>query len=282
MRYLLLILITSLFLYSSAQETQQQSIFGGLSYGLNVGGYFPSYHSADFYNGDPLNDNNVNFVLNNYYHVQEIQNRIGYLIDTVNPYSLPEKMKYNTAMCIGFHFRYELAKNIAVFAQFNYVKLTASGIFLLNLHKPQNYSLDPTYLECNIWGTEKRGMIDIGINRIFPLKEIMNLFVETGLHLNSTRVIENKIKIDGQDYSIVNIYGNQTYNSSGQQQTYEVYQGGVGIGIFLSTGLKFVFNENLSVDPGLTFYWSEINLGKYDGFTPNFYPFVRFSFKNLL
>jgi len=282
MKHFFLICLLFSALFSVAQKNEQESIFGGLSYGLNVGMYLPNYHPANFYNGDPTNENSIDLVFNNYYYVQEIQNRLGYLLDTITPYSLPGKVKYNPAMSVGFHFRYELAKNIAVFAQFTYTKLTASDVFLLHLRLPENYSLDPTYQECSIWGTEKRSMIDIGINRIFPLQDIMNLFVESGLHLNNTRVVENKIQIGEQKYSIVNVYGSQGYIPNAQQQTYEVYQGGIGFGVFFTGGLKFVFNENLSVDPGITFYWNEINLGKYDGFTPNFNPFVRFSFKNLL
>lgn len=282
MKYFLLTFLSLAPLLTLAQKTEQQPIFGGLSYGLNAGIYLPDYHPANFYNGNPENENSIDMVFNNYYYIQEIQNRLGYLIDTVTPYTLPGKVKYNPAMSVGFHFRYELAKNLAFFAQFTYVKLTASDAFLLHLRLPQNYSLDPTYESCAIWGTEKRSMIDIGINRIFPLKDVMNLFVESGLHLNNTRVVENKIKIAGQDYSIVNIYGSQGYIPNAQQQTYEVYQGGIGFGVFFTGGLKFVFNENLSVDPGVTFYWKEINLGNNDGFHPNFNPFIRFSFKNLL
>lgn len=58
-------------------------------------------------------------------------------------------------------------------------------------------------------------MIDIGIDRIFRCS-IMNLFVESGLHLNNTRVVENKIRIADQNYSIVNVYGSQGYIPNAQ------------------------------------------------------------------
>lgn len=142
--------------FGSPEKAEQESIFGGLSYGLNVAIICQTTIRQNSTNGDPTNENSIDLVFNNYYYVQEIQNRLGYLLDTITPYSLPGKVKYSPSMSVGFHFRYELAKNIAVFAQFTYTKLTASDVFLLHLRLPQNYSLDPTYQECTIWGTEKR------------------------------------------------------------------------------------------------------------------------------
>jgi hypothetical protein len=253
-----------------------------LSYGLNVGFYFPSNHTANFYNGSPTNENKIDLILRNKYYLMPIEQQIGYVVDTVTPYTLPTNMKYTPAANLGFYLRYQLAKDVGVFAEINITKLTAGGIYFLNLHLPQNYSLDPTYKDYPIWGVEKRTTINIGLSRIYPLQDIMKLFVEPGINISNTRVVENKIKIEDQTYSIVNNLGSQAYIPGSTQQTYEVIQGGVGFGIFLTSGVKFVFSENISVDPGVTFYWQQINLGKYDGFKPAFNPFVRFTFKKLI
>ncbi len=249
---------------------------------MNVGFYFPSNHTANFYNGSPNNENKIDLILKNKYYLEPLEQQIGYIVDTVNPYTLPTNMRYTPTSNIGFYFRYQLAKDLGVFAEINITKLTAGGVYFLNLHLPQNYSLDPTYKEYPIWGVEKRTMINLGISRIFPLQEIMHLFIESGINISNTKVVENKIKVEEQSFSIVNNLGSNSYIPGSTQQTYQVIQGGIGFGVFLSSGVKFVFSENISVDPGFTFYWQQINLGNYDGFKPAFNPFVRFTFKKLI
>ncbi|MCX6270392.1 MAG: hypothetical protein NTU44_04070 [Bacteroidetes bacterium] len=249
---------------------------------MNVGFYFPDNHPANFYSGAPTNENKLNLIFNNYYYKQENKQKLGYYIDSLHPYDLPRKKKYNPAYNIGFYVRYALSANLGVFAQFNFTKLTASDIFLMYLDLPQGYSLDARYRQYHIWGTEKRVNIDVGISRYYPMSEKSVFFMESGLNINNTRVVENKVNIEGTDYSLVNQYGNQSYIPSAGQQQYTNIQGGVGFGVFATGGVRLIFSENISLDPGMTFYWQGINLGTYDGFRPCFNIFVRFTFKNLI
>ncbi len=264
-------------------QTGDDDTLSRFSYGMNVGFYFPDNHPAAFYNGSPVNENKLDLILKNKYYMAGIDTVLNpYRIDTTHPYDLPSEMKYSPAYSIGFYVRYELSKNLGVFAQFNFVKLTAKDVFLLNMDAPQGYNLDPTYKICDIWGKEKRVNIDIGISKYYNLAPKMVLFYESGLNINNTRVIENKIRIGEQTFSLVNQYGNQSYVPNSQLTQYEMIQGGVGFGVFATGGVRLIFNDYLSVDPGATFYWKGINLGTYDGFRPNFNFFVRFSFKKLL
>ncbi len=279
---LLAFLLLFLLLQPEPARAQKDGIadtFSVLSYGLNVGFYFPDNHPANFYNGSPANDNKLDLVLRNYYYREEINQALGYQLDSLNPYDLPSKMKYEPAVSIGFYARYPLHKLLGVFAQFNFVKLTAKDIFLLNLDLPQGYSLDPTYRQFPIWGIEKRVNIDLGISRYFPTKTRNIFFFEGGLNINNTRVVENKIQIKDKTYSLVNLYGSQSYIPNSQLQEYQVIQGGIGFGMFATGGIRLVFSDHLSMDPALTFYWKGINLGQYDGFRPQYNFFVRFTFR---
>ncbi|MHC1707214.1 MAG: hypothetical protein AB9842_06780 [Bacteroidales bacterium] len=252
------------------------------SYGMNLGFYFPDNHPANFYNGSPANENKLDLILRNYYYRKQLEDTLGYMIDSVNPYNLPGKMRYAAAYTVGFYVRYQLDKSLGIFASFNFVKLEAKDVFLLNLDLPPGWSLDPTYRQYPIWGKEKRVNIDLGVSKYFQLAPKSVFFFEGGMNINNTRVIENKIAINNTAYSLVNVYGNQSYIPNSQIQQYEVIQGGIGFGIFATTGVKLVFSDYISMDPGATFYWKGINLGKYDAFKPTFNLFIRFSFKKLI
>lgn len=252
------------------------------SYGLNLGFYFPDNHPAAFYNGSPANENKLDLILRNPYYRKDIEDTLGYKLDSLNPYDLPSKMRYSAAYSVGFYVRYQLDKSLGLFASFNFVKLEAKDVFLLNLDLPPGWSLDPTYRQFPIWGKEKRVNIDLGISKYFQMAPKSIFFFEGGLNINNVRVIENKIAINNTTYSLVNVYGNQTYIPNGNMQQFQVIQGGVGFGVFATSGVRFIFSDYISMDPGATFYWKGVNLGKYDGFRPTFNLFVRFSFKKLI
>lgn len=264
------------------QPEEETDTLGRFTYGLNVGFYFPDNHPANFYNGSPANENKLDLILRNQYYMREIEDTLGYKLDSVHPYDLPTKMRYSVAYSMGFYLRYQLDKSLGIFASFNFVKLEAKDVFLLNLDLPPGWSLDPTYRQFPIWGKEKRVNIDMGISKYWQVAPKTIFFVEGGLNMNNVRVIENKIAIYNHVYSLVNVYGSQSYIPNSQLQQYQVIQGGIGFGMFATSGVRIMFSDYLSMDPGTTFYWKGVNLGQYDGFRPNFNLFVRFSFKRLI
>jgi len=76
----------------------------------------------------------------------------------------------------------------------------------------------------------------------------------------------------------VNNYSNGGYVPGSNGTTYEIYQGGIGFGIFLNGGLKFILNEQVSVDPGISLYYKNLNLEGYSDFQPDLYAYVRLIF----
>jgi hypothetical protein len=65
-------------------------------------------------------------------------------------------------------------------------------------------------------------------------------------------------------------------------QEYNVRLGGWGMGGFINAGFRLIFNNHISIDPGGSFYWSQINLKGYTKFRPHFSAFVRISYQNLV
>ena len=281
-RYLLVSLVLYIFISNPlpANADNDEDTATRMTYGMNVGFYFPDNHPANFYNGSPVNENRLDLVFKNYYYRQEIQQTLGYYLDSTHLYDLPSKMRYNPAYNIGFYARYTIHPTLGVFANFNFTKLTASDVFLMYLDLPPGYTLGENYRMEQIWGTEKRVNIDLGISKYYPLAPKTTFFFESGLNISNTRVVENKVRIEGKEYNLVNQYGSATYIPGASQQTYQIIQGGIGYGIFATGGVKLIFSESISMDPAFTFYWQGINLGTYDGFRPGFNFFVRFCFRN--
>jgi hypothetical protein len=283
--YLLLILFFTSVCSSSAQKNEfrnqedpESEYVQHWNFGLNMGMILPDKQSANFYNGSAINENSANRILDNLYFKQQIVENIGY---NYKSYDLPENMAYKAAMSVGFYGRYNFSARSAFITQFNYHRLKANDIFLLNLEVPGGFSFEPTYYECAIIGQEARTNIDIGYMRSFPLQKKISIFTEIGFNLNNTVVDLNMIGINNLQYTIKYAgehpqgpYSNNTY--------YDLRQGGIGYGGFITTGLSLEFNESVSLDPAISIYWSKVSLAPYDAFGPNFIFFVRFVMKNSL
>jgi hypothetical protein len=190
-------------------------------------------------------------------------------------------MSYGPNMSVGFYARFNQNARSAWFVQFNYQKLKANDVFFLNLDVPSGFSFDKTYLQCPIIGQEERTNIDFGYMRNYPINETMDFLLETGLNFSNTKVLKNMILIEDLEYSIKYV-GNHPDGPYSTNNTYEIRQGGIGIGAFIGSGVMLKFNENISLDPIASLYWSQTNLEGYNAFKPSFVFFARFVFRNFM
>ncbi len=260
-------------------------MYKGWSIGANFGFYFANKNMANFYNGSGTND--IGYVLDNIYWKESIEEEIGYNFDTIYPpWDLPQNMKYDAALAIGFYFKYNFSKSFALFFQTNYVKLKTTDIFILHLLKPSN-TLVPRYNQYAIMGQEERFNIDAGVSKEVELNKVVRVYFETGLNMNNIKVLKNMIQIESRDYSIINVYGSQGYIPNGNMQEFQMRQGGIGWGILFGTGFRLVFNEHVSLDPGFTVYLQKNVIQDnttykptYSHFGPSYMAFIRFTFKD--
>ncbi len=278
----------------------------GWHLGINMGMFMAGKETAQFYSGEFFNENNIEYVLKNKYWYEEIRQELNShnvlknandypawqssyadwqrqyglnSYDTANHWWVyyPLSMKYDASISMGFYAKYNFNNSTGIFFQSNYVKLKTGGAFQLVIDSVTYFS-EPALRTGYIVGTEERVNIEIGISKTYPLKDIINLFVETGFHINSTRVLTNDIQIGRREYTIINRYGNNGYLPGTAQTEYDIYQGGIGFGIFLAGGLKFQLSEDISIDPGVQFYYKKLNLEGYKGFTPDYFAYVRLIF----
>ena len=278
----------------------------GWRFGINMGLYFSNNYSAQYFSGERFNDNNIEYVLNNKYWYEEIYQELNsnniYKINDGNipdawassleewkrQYGItdgekawwiyyPLDMKYNATIMPGFYVKYNFNNTTGIFVQSNYVKLVTSGVFQMVIDSV-TYSSEPALRTGYIRGKQEQVTIDVGISKFYRVGGYTSIFIETGLQMNSLRVLESRIQIGKQQYTLVNRYGSGGYIPNNNSYEYDIYQGGIGFGIFLNGGVKFILNESVSIDPGVQVAWKNVNLEGYRDFAPDAYVYLRLIF----
>lgn len=248
-------------------------------YGINVGAYFPSKYSANFYNGTPENINNANYVLSNQYWMDEIKKLLGVsATDPVYVNGYPMDMHYNIAMMGGLFLRVNIDRKNGVFLEANYTRLKAGDV--ITLYAP-SYNPNPstgyqnTRLE-QVIGKEGRVMIDLGYQRSFPTAARINLFLQAGVTMCYTQMIESMLVIEGKPYSMVNIYADGNgYIPGTNPQTININQNAFGFGGILGVGAGIPLTSAFSLEPGVNMQYHPVNLQHYSEWRPNFSLYLR-------
>ncbi|RUA28360.1 MAG: hypothetical protein DSY76_04490 [Bacteroidetes bacterium] len=279
--FLLLFIVNTSILSAQYSDYEQDydnpNGFGHWDLGLNFGMHWANKYHAGFYDGSFDNVNTINFILDNPYQRQDIMRELN-VADTFYLAELPQNMRYTPAFQIGIYFRKTFDNYTGISLQFDYTKLTAADAFTLEIDPQPLIGKEPDIRIYQIWGVEERINIDILYSKFFKLNNPMFIpFFESGININSTVVKDNKIQIENLQYSLINNYISGGYVPGTQPYTYHVQQGGIGWGISGAVGMKFVFNESVSIDPGFRIYYQKIKLEGYEEFKPSYSIFVRLS-----
>jgi hypothetical protein len=252
----------------------------GLQLGLNFGMLLPNNYPANYYNGSDGNENNIKYIFSNKYHYEDIYRALN-CADTFFLYACPMNMSYPATVSPGVYFSYNFNRTTGVFVQFNYVKLKPHDAFTIEVD-PKEYLTTPDLRLYSISGEEERINIDIGYSRAFRLRDNIDLVGEAGLALNDIKVLKSRILIENLEYSLINVYGENSYIPNSNQQTFEVYLGGIGIGLHGGAGLRFNFSESIALQTGATLYWNNVNLEGYKDMSFSSFFYLRFIAKRLI
>jgi len=279
MKYIISVILIINTILLSAQDkdyTNDKDFVGRWDLGLNFGAYLPSKYHAKFYDGREENVNKISYVFSNKYWYEDIKRELN-ASDTVFVRELPTNMRYNAAFQVGIYLRRTFDNYIGFSLQFDYSKLTAADVYTLEVD-PNYIGSEPDIRIYNIWGVEERINIDLLFSKYFKTKNpIIIPFFEGGLNITSTEVKEHKIKVENLEYSLVNTYINGSYVPGAPQNSYEIYQGGMGVGFSVAAGIKFQLSQQFSFDPGIRLYYQKIKLEGYDVMKPAFSIFFRLS-----
>jgi hypothetical protein len=261
----------------SSNSSEQVSNDGkGWVFGLNFGVYYTSRKTAGYYNGNLNNENNVGYVMNNYYWYQDIFHAMG-AHDTVQVYGLPQDMHYKLSMQPGIYMQYCFSPTLALLIEFNYMKLKSEDVIVFEVDPPQDYLANPDLRLYPIHGAEERIYADIGIKRTIPKSKKFSYYYMGGVNVNSTQVKKSSFYVENVEYSMINNIDG-SYVPGGNYQTYNVYQGGIGLGIFGGAGTTLTFANRMVAELGLTSHLVMVNLTGYESMNPGIGANVRFIF----
>jgi hypothetical protein len=249
----------------------------GWIFGLNVGVYYPSKNTAAYYNGKSNNENNVDYVMSNYYWYQDIFNALG-AHDSISVAGLPDNMHYKLAMQPGLYAQYCFSSTFALMIEFNYMKLKANDVITFDVDPPQDYLGEHQLVLCPMRGIEERVYADIGVKRTYPKTDKLSYYVMGGININSTEVKKCSFYVDEVEYNMVNIYENGGYIPNGNSQTYSVYQGGIGVGGFGGAGVALTFANSIVIESGFTAHWLMVKLDGYQNMNPGIGAYIRFMY----
>lgn len=276
----LLIGISGIQLYAQTEDEKAEVVYSsdgrGWVFGLNVGVYYPSKNTAAYYNGSSQNENNADYIMSNYYWYQDIFHALN-ANDSISIYGLPENMHYKPAIQPGIYGQYSFNPKLAIVIQFNYMKLKAEDVIIFEVdHK--EYLTEPDLRLYPIRGIEERVYADIGIKRSYLRNEKLSWFFIGGLNVNSTKVKKSSFYVEDVEYSMINEYGDNSYIPNVNMQSYNIYQGGIGVGMHIGGGATLTFANRVFIEPGITAHWLMVRLDGYQNMNPGIGAYLRFLF----
>lgn len=266
---------------SSIQRPEEDSReYRGFQFGFNIGLFLPNSYSANYYNGSDGNENNIKYIFGNKYHYEDLYQLLN-VSDTFFVKQFPTNMRYPATASAGLYIAFNLNRRNSIFVQFNYSKLKPHDVFTVEVD-PKDYLTDPDLRLYTVSGVEERINIDLGYSRNFPVTDNVDFVASAGLAINDSKVLKAVINIENKEYSIVNVYGKNSYVPGSGMQQYQFTEGGIGFGLHGGGGFNFNFANNFALQPGITLYWNNVNLEGYKDmkFSPYFY--VRIIALNIL
>lgn len=299
MKHTLLLIILAMLLLPAPTHAQKKSKqkspeahrMSGLYLSVDAGLLVPNSKQASFYDGSPERPNTIDRVLHSQLYGQDIWSR---LVDhgLISPSAIgsereltvaeyPANMYYKLTYQLGVGFRYVYASQWGWLLRFDYSQLTAAGQFNIDASNGAAPLGFKQYVTCDVFGVEKRTLIDFGILKRIPLTELMDLELCAGFDVNSTSVQKNGMRIDGKTYSILNVWGgSDLYPGVG---TYEyINEGRIGIGYFGSVAVSYLSRVG-SIDFGYQAYWMQTKFSGFneaDSYALQHNVFFRFNVNN--
>jgi hypothetical protein len=186
-------------------------------------------------------------------------------------------MRYSVSIQPGLYAQYCFSPTLSLVVQFSYMRLKANDVIIFEVD-PKEYATEPDLRLYPIRGVEERVYGDIGLKRTFPQGNKLSYFLMGGVNVNSTKVKKCSFYVEEVEYDMINRYGNNPYVPNGNMQTYDVYQGGIGVGMFAGGGAAFTFGNGIVLEPGITAHWLMVNLDRYKGMNPGAGAYIRFLF----
>lgn len=262
----------------------------GLYLSVDAGLLIPNNKQAGFYSGRPENTNTIGRVIGSELYGTQIWNSLvegGYISPSaIGSYSQLQVVEYPTMYYkltyrVGVGLRYVYESGWGWILSMDYSQLTAAGQFTLCSDGGTGILGTDQYVTCDIFGIERRTLIDFGIAKQVALSQLVDLEVDLGFDLNSTHVQQNGIRVAGRTYSILDVWGG--YSPSSYTGTYEYFnEGRIGIGGFGTLAVSYLAKAG-SIDLGYSCHYVQTKFTGYnesDSYALQHTVFLRFNVNN--
>jgi len=239
-----------------------------LTYGINLGAYFANPSTANYYNGS--GEHSVEVALNRYYNRDRLIANVDEIIENFQIGDLPRRMQYNPAAQVGFFAGLNFNSGFAIIGEFNYTRLNLADRFTIFTDKFTS-TTEPYRLLSDIYGTEERIELRLGFQFTRYSKSYIHPFIESGLNITDTKVIENNVLVRGMEFNIREI----------RVDYYNVRDYGMGFGIYTALGVLMEVSDQISFRTAGSVSFSRINLGENTRIAPQYTLYLRLNLHDL-
>lgn len=237
-------------------EEEEEDPFRGFSIGLNIGSYFGSRRTANFYNGTcqaevPQNPNEVScftiqerLELLTFNERNELLQQFDNAVDWGFPLDMhPVNMRYNPSFMVGMQIKYNFNRDNAIVFNVNSMRLKAADVFTLRfIGTPIQQNAQQDIRTFQITGTEQRFNFSLGYRMGAEMNPMTNWYLQPGVSMLGTQFENNEIFIGDRTYEL--FIGGQ----NPQQILPYQPRTDIGFGGYVATGFEFFIKEKYSFD----------------------------------
>lgn len=235
------------------EDEEEEDTIRGVSFGLNLGGYFASKKTANFYNGvgstASVGQNEVQ-----YYSIEERLNLTQQTTAQINNYynsssfflprdAYPANMRYMPAFSVGLQIKYNMNRYAAIIFNVNGIKLSANDRFTVQFQgtsAQQNGQNDVRLF--NISGSEQRLNVNLGYRQGWFMNDFGNFYGQIGGSLLGTRVQSTKIFMADNTFDLFIGASNPNQIQQFRPRT------DIGLGGYIAFGFEFWFKSGYTAD----------------------------------
>ena len=262
--------LTAVFTQCIAQKRDERK---GFRFGLNMGMYFPSKVSANYYNGSGFYNNNIDPNGVRMYSIEERLNLTPQETQYITSYfnatgfqfprdAYPTAMRYNGGFNIGFQTAYDFNNKSSLIFDLNVCKVKAYDRFTMQLNGTSAQQNGQTDIRIfNIQGNEQRLQLGLGYRTGWALSGNGLYFMQFGGSMLGTKVINNVAILADRNYDLIIGAVNPAQMTNYQPQT------GIGFGYYFSTSFFLPLGEHKNAELSLAFSKDKmiLNLNEFKG-----------------
>jgi len=230
----------------------------GFEFFIGGGIYFGGKKTANYYNGAPENDINLNLLMNNEQCWLDLRDRIKKAYPAIDDnFEIVDKYNrnssYQMAMDVAVGAKYRIQQNWYIELGYSFRRLTCDNRFSFNFPGgiPGNKENPPYSAWQFIVAKEDRHYIDFSVGYILQIHEIAKPFFSFGAFFNYIRIKSFHAIIEGDEqrpYDLMFFARHPDWNGIEPVPNYHDWAG-PGFGTTFTVGLKIAINRAVSLDP---------------------------------